>query len=305
MSTTLDTLAAPGRALAAPRTISLRCYLALAGAVVALGVSAILVRMAGAPAAPTSFYRMATAVLVMAWPFWRRVRARGGLPLRAVAVAALAGLLFAADLALWTTGVLVGGATAPTLLANTAPLWVGLGATVLFGERLGAGFWGGLAVALAGSAALLGVRGSLGLGALLGLLAGAFYGSYILATERSRRTLGALESFWPAAVASAFALCALALVTGQPLSGYPARTWWLFLAMGLVTQVGGYMLVNYALGHLPASLVSPSLLGQPVVTALLAWTFLGESLSPLQIVAGLGVLGGVLTVHASRGRRGA
>jgi len=34
----------------------------------------------------------------------------------------LGGLFFMADLALWATGVVMSGATNPTLLANTAPL---------------------------------------------------------------------------------------------------------------------------------------------------------------------------------------
>lgn len=307
MAATPTAIPRPDLAAVAGARTGLKVYAALAGAVLCLGLSAILVRWADAPAAVTSFYRMAIAVLAMAWPFWRRVRARGGLPGRAVAIAALAGVLFAADLALWTAGVLVGGATNPTLLANTAPLWVGLGASVLLGEKLRAGFWAGLALALGGAAVVLGLdslrSATLGLGSLLGLLAGMFYGAYIVATWRCRRELGSLESFWPAAVSSTLALLALAVALGQPLAGYTARTYALFLAMGLLTQVLGYMLVNYALGRLPASVVSPSLLGQPVVTAILAALWLGEPLAPLQVAAGAAVLAGVVVVHSSRQAR--
>ncbi|HLF82125.1 MAG TPA: DMT family transporter, partial [Anaerolineales bacterium] len=67
------------------------------------------------------------------------------------------------------------------------------------------------------------------------------------------------------------------------------------------SQVLGYLAVTYALGRLPASLVAPTLLGQPVVTAALAVPLLGESISWLQAGGGMAVLAGVALVHrASR-----
>jgi drug/metabolite transporter (DMT)-like permease len=84
---------------------------------------------------------------------------------------------------------------------------------------------------------------------------------------------------------------------GPPLTGYPAVTYWSLIALALVTQVGGYLCINYALGHLPASIVSPTMLGQPVLTALLAVPLLGEPLILVQIGGGLLVLGGIWLIH--------
>jgi drug/metabolite transporter (DMT)-like permease len=64
--------------------------------------------------------------------------------------------------------------------------------------------------------------------------------------------------------------------------------------------VAGYLAINYALGHLPASIVSPTMLGQPVLTALLAGPLLGETLGLWQVVGGVAVLGGVYLVHRSQ-----
>jgi drug/metabolite transporter (DMT)-like permease len=94
----------------------------------------------------------------------------------------------------------------------------------------------------------------------------------------------------------------LSLALGQPLTGYPAGAYLNFLALGLITQVVGYLVINYALGYLPASLVSPTMLGQPVVTALLAGPLLGEDLSGGQIAGGFAVIIGVYVVHRSRQR---
>jgi drug/metabolite transporter (DMT)-like permease len=95
-------------------------------------------------------------------------------------------------------------------------------------------------------------------------------------------------------------LLILSLALHQPLTGYPAFTYLNFLALGLVPQVFGYLAINYALGCLPASIVSPTMLGQPIMTAILAGPLLGEGLSPWQVLGGLAVLAGVYVVHRSQ-----
>jgi drug/metabolite transporter (DMT)-like permease len=279
-------------------------YLALGAGVLGLGFAAIFVRWANAPGPVTSFYRLAIAVTLLAGPFYRQARARGRLPIKGVQLAVLGGLFFAGDLALWASGVVLSGATNPTLLLNMAPLWVGLGAWLLFGERLGARFWVGLVLAVAGALVVLGLDSlralSLGLGALFGLLSGIFHAGYFLTTQRGREILDSLTYFWPAAVSSALGLLAVSLALRQPLTGYSAFTYLNFLALAVVTQLFGHLSINYALGYLPASIVAPTLLGQPVVTALLAGPLLGERLSAWQVLGGALVLVGVYTVHRSR-----
>ena len=284
-------------------------YLALGVGILSLGFSAIFVRWANAPGIVTSFYRMAIATALLAWPFYRRVKATGSLSRRGLRFAVLGGLFFTGDLALWATGVVLSGATNPTLLANTAPLWVGLGALVLFREKLKVMFWVGLLLAMTGAAVILGLDSlravSFGLGTLFGLLAGIFYGGYFLITQRGRETLDSITYFWPAAVSSTLGLLILCLALRQPLTGYPASAYLNFLALGLVSQVFGYLAINYALGPLPASIVAPTMLGQPVVTAIVAGPLLGEALSLWQVLGGLAVLAGVYVVHRSQqtGRR--
>ncbi len=286
-------------------------YLLLGLGILSLGFSGIFVRWAEAPGVVTSFYRMAIATAALGWPYLRRLGASGSPRVRlrrGLEWAALGGVFFAADLALWSTGVVLGGATNPTLLANTAPLWVGLGALLLFRERLRPLFWIGLLLAMAGAAVILGLdalsASALGLGSLLGLLAGVFYGAYFLAAQRGRERTDALGYFWPTALTSTALLFLLSAALGQPLTGYSLRTYLNFLGLGLVTQSLGYLAITYALGHLPASLVAPTLLGQPVVTALLAGPLLGEVISWGHAAGGAGVLAGVYLVHYSR-REGA
>ncbi len=284
----------------APR-VSVWPSVALLAAVLGMGLSAIFVRWANAPGAVSGFYRMLMAAALMSLPFGAEARRRPLTSRPAVALAVLAGLLFAGDLAFWNTAVLMTSAANATFLANTAPAWVGLGALLLFHERLRPAFWLGLTVALAGAAALLGGDFSggagVGLGSLFALIAGVFYAGFFLATQRARTGLSALASWWISALTSGVSLLLISLLLGQPLLGYPPAAYLALAANALITQVAGYLLVNYALGHLPASIVSATLLLQPIVTTAAGMALLGEWPTAVDVGGGLLLLAGVWIIN--------
>lgn len=285
--------------------LRLSAYLALALGVLALGFSAIFVRLADAPGTVSAFYRMAIGAGVMAPVFFRQLRSqRSRLTRRAVRLAAIGGVLFALDLAFWASGVVAGGATFPTLMANTAPLWVGLGALLLFRERLRWGFWFGLMVAMIGVifvfGADLGQAATVSAGSLLGLLAAVFYGAYYLVTQRGRVYLNALTYFWLTTAISAVTLLLINVILGRSFGGYDDKTYLSLLALGVGPQAIGWLAVNYAQGFLPAALVAPTLLGQPLITAVIAVLFLDERFTSGHVVGGIGVLLGIYIVHWSR-----
>lgn len=282
-------------------------YSALALGVTIIGFAAILIRQADAPGAVTALYRMGIGALVMTGPFgYALSTGKCRLTRYGVGMAILGGAGFGLDLALWATGVTMSGASNPTLLANTAPIWVGLGAWLIFHERQAGQFWLGMSVALSGAIIVLGQdlsqAANLGLGSLLGLLAGVFYGVSTLAAQQGRRTLNTLAYFYISTLSSAVVLLIVNLLLRNPLTGYPARTYLIFLGLGAGVQIFGWLAVNYAQGYLPASLVSPTLLAQPVVTALLAGALIGERFTRWQIMGGITVLIGIYMVHHSRMR---
>lgn len=292
------------RQIARVRVSNYLPYFALVVGLGSMGASALLTKWANAPGTVTGFYRMAIAAAVMVIPFSHQVRREGKLPARHVWLAILAGLFFAGDLAAWNTALEIGNVTNPTLLGNTSTLWVGLGAMVLFKEKLRPAFWAALLLALFGIALVLGddylTHPVLGASDLLGLLAGFFYGAFFLATQGARDRLSVLTSWWVSAATCAVALLALSLLFGLRLTGYPAETFINIAVLALVTQVAGWLALNYALGHLPASIVAPTLLGQPVMTAVLAVWLMSEPMSVLQVIGGVIVLGAIFMVHKQR-----
>lgn len=81
-------------------------------------------------------------------------------------------------------------------------------------------------------------------------------------------------------------LLVINLLLGNPLRGFERNTWLVFLATAIVSQLIGYMPRAFALGHLPASIVSPTMILQPVVTTILAIPLLDETPGIWQAIGG-------------------
>lgn len=287
----------------------LHVYGALVFGVVCIGFSAIFTKWTHLPGTVSGFYRVLIAELALLPVFVGSVR-RGGLRLHRTAwlVALAAGVFFALDLGLWNSSLGITSAANATLLGNDAPIIVGLIAFVVFRERLGGIYWLGLVVALVGMGIIVGGdtlahASRLGLGDALALVAGGAYALYLVLTQRVRASMNTVASLWIPGLAATVMLLAFNLVAGRPLWGFAPGTWLALLALALISQVAGWLAITYALGHLSASVVSPTLLAQPVLTALFAVPLLGEGLSPRQMLGGLVALAGIYLVNRGAMRR--
>ncbi|MGO8949855.1 MAG: DMT family transporter [Ktedonobacterales bacterium] len=273
-------------------------YLALALGIICIALSAIFTRVAGVPGTVSAFYRVAIAAIALGLPFVRQAARRSYVPsMRVWGLAAVSGIFFATDLALWNTSLFQTSAANATLLANDAPILVGLGSLFFFHAKLRVPYWAGLVIGLLGMSIIVGgdiFSGShTGAGDLLALTAGVAYAGYLLLMQRVRVHLDTLSSLWVPVMTGTLLLLALNLAMHQTLWGFSPHTYLALLGLGLISQVVGWLAINYALGHLPAALVSATLLGQPVLTAAFAVPFLGEALGPRQLLGGLIALFGI------------
>lgn len=273
----------------------------LAIGVFAIGWSALFVRWSAVPGWTSAFWRMAIAQLVFVpWAIGAR---RGAAPPNGAGVraAVIAGAFFAADLALFNTAVMVSSAANATLLGTNAPIFVALGAWLLYRDRPTRSFWMGFALSFVGMLAIVGTdllrHPRLGLGDGFAVLGAACYAGYLLYVRRSRLHIDALTFSAISGVTGALTLLVICLVIGTPLVGFSATSWLALLGLALVTQVCGHLSVAYSLGRLPVSVTSIALLGQAPITAVLAVPLLGEHLSPLQILGGALVLVGIYVVN--------
>ncbi len=284
-------------------------YAALAAAVVAIAWSAIFVRWAGIPGSASAFYRVLIAACVLL-P-WRAAHTPAGAKRqtptrRSYTLAIAAGVFFALDLAFFNTAIMRSSAATTSLLGSNAPVFVGLGSWFVLGKRPHRMFWAGLAASMTGIALMLWASTSASpdtphdaVGDLMAVAAAFFFAGYILAVAEARDSMDTLTLNTIAMAASTITLLPICLLVGAPLWNYSTQTWLALLWLGVLSQVGAYLGIAYALGHLRATIVSIGLLAQAPLTALLAAALLHERLSPLQLAGGLLVLAGIFIVNRS------
>jgi drug/metabolite transporter (DMT)-like permease len=284
-------------------------FLTLLAGAVGIAFAPIFVRLSEIGPSATAFYRLFFA-LPLLW-LWMNAEGRRPDAPRKPATAGdyrslmIAGLLFATDLALWHWSIKLTSVANATLFANFTPIFVTLGARVLFAEKITPVFIAGMVVAFAGTTMVASTSLRLSLehlaGDFLGIAAAVFYGGYMLSVKHLRRSFSTATIMSWSGVSACPALLLAALVSREGLIPQHLQGWGVLVALALVSQVGGQSLIAYAFAHLPASFSSLSLLLQPAVAALLAWMILREPLGPLQAAGGAVILCGIWI--ASRARR--
>lgn len=271
-------------------------YVALLTGILCVSWSAIFVRWTDMPGAASAFYRMLIPAIILL-PTWWLDRKTPRVSWQTLATIAVGGLFFSLDLGFYNTAILHTTAANATLFGNNTPIFVGLFSWIFFRQGPRPAYWLGLLLAGTGSVIVVwhdaGHHMSLGAGDLMALAAAAFFGVYLMATERVRTNTTTLSFLRLAIVSSTLFLLIFNLAAGVSMAVPSRKSWWALLALGLVSQLGGYLALTYALGHLPATITSISLLLQVPITALVAVPLLDEPLSRAQVLGGLFVLAGV------------
>jgi drug/metabolite transporter (DMT)-like permease len=281
---------------------SLKHYLVLLVGVLCIAWSAIFVKLADVSGPTSAFYRMLIAS-VGAFPLWWR----WGSPVsnwKSIRVALLCGFFFACDIALWNTSILLSKASVATVLGNLAPVWVGLASLFFFKFKPGWVFWVGTLVSLAGVVIIVGlgtlVQSELGTGHYLAVGASIFYGAYLLATSVGRSHLDTITFTFVSMLSSTLFLFLFCMATGVQMRGFSATSWLALGGMGIVSQLFGWLAINYTLRYIKPTVASVSLLAQSVFTAIFAMPVLGEYLTPLELSGGILVLAGIGLVNRER-----
>ena len=287
-----------------------------AGALI-LGLSPILVLLSELGPTATAFHRVFLALPILwLWIALDHHRAasnpaRGAAAPRQAptrrdyAVMALAGFFFAGDLAFWHWSLQFTAVANATLLATMAPVWVTLGAFLLFGERFSLTFLSGVAVAVFGAVVLMGGSIQIGmervLGDILGLVTGIFFGAYMLTVGRLRAHFSTSAIMFYSTLVTAAILIPVTLLSGEGWLALSLTGWLVLFGLAWVAHVGGQGAIAYALAHLPAAFSSVAMLLEAIAAVFLAWIILGEALDAWQIAGAGIVIGGIFI--ARRGSR--
>jgi drug/metabolite transporter (DMT)-like permease len=263
--------------------------------VLAVSAAAIFIRLADAPALAIAFWRCALgAALLLPPALIRRERFPRG---KTLYIGLASGVALGAHFGFWISSLDYTSVAASVVLVSTQPIFVAILAYLLFGERTSPLSFIGILVALAGTAVIAG-DGSVGSAAIFGnmlALVGAVTVAVYVLIGRSSRTggIGVLPYSIVVYSAAALTLLGAALLLDARLWGYSGETWFWLGAITLGPQIMGHTAFNWALRYVEASIISGTILAEPVVSALLAWLILSERPGLPTIVGGAVVLTGL------------
>jgi drug/metabolite transporter (DMT)-like permease len=284
------------------KNTALRPYFALAIGLIGIASSSILIRFAQQEHAPSlviSAWRVAVATLVLTPLVLSRYRDElSKLSRTDILLTALSGIMLSFHFASWITSLEYTSVINSVVLVNTHPLWVAMATPFLLHERLSKvtliamviALGGTLLVSLAGDAGTAVKQGNAMLGNGLAVIGALCVAAYYLIGRRVRARVSVISYIWLTYGTSALSLIIIVLLTGQQVTGLSSNSYIWMTLVGLIPQLIGHSAYNYALGYLSAAYVSLTVLGDPIVSAILAAIFLDERPQVLQIIGGVLIL---------------
>ena len=278
--------------------------IALVVGALALGISPIFVRMAEVGPFASAFWRVLLALPALY--LWMRLSETGRSPRRELHPAGRLrpACCSARTSSSWHLAIRATTVANATFFATTAPLWVVLFGWLLFRQGVSRLVLAGLALCLAGGAAIVAQSLAVDLARVPGDLAGAatgvMFGLYFLAVGAARRTAGAARVTFELSVITAAVLFVVAVVAEGDIRPPTPHAWLVLVALALVSHAGGQGLLSVALGRLPPVFSSLVIFLEAVAAALFAWLFLGEAVTPPQAFGGALILLGIWVARPRR-----
>lgn len=202
--------------------------------------------------------------------------------------------------ALFLGGLSLTSAHVAAILITAVPVFTLAAAMAIGRERATGAKIGGIALAAAGALLVVGGEGFEGTrksltGDLLIIANSLAYALYLVLSKpmiiriSPRRFIARMFAIGAVLM---LPLCAWSLLH-ERWSSIPMRSWTALLLVIAGPTVAAYLLNAWALRHTDSSLVATYTYVQPVITVVLAWAFLGETIRPMVLLAAVMIFAGV------------
>ena len=272
-----------------------KIYILLTFGIFFLSLSGILIKIASAPPLITAFYRMLFTVVLLT-PYFlikHRSRIRYFLDYRPM----LVGFLLALHFILWISSIQYTDISNSVIFVAMQPLFTIILEYLFAREDLKEGAVIGIIMAVIGSSIIsIGDFYQLGdklFGNFLALSAALFASSYLFIGRGVRKKLDYFPYLYILYTYAAIFLGAGVYIFDISFSGYGLNNYLIFLALAVGPTLIGHSILNFAVRYLPTSIVSLSILGEPILTTFLAWLLLDEAVRLTTMIGGVFILSGI------------
>ncbi|RKO63352.1 DMT family transporter [Caldibacillus debilis] len=273
-------------------------YLVIAFGVFSVSTSAVLVKLAEAPAGVIAFYRLFFSVLLMLpVVLTRNLKDIGGFSLKDLFLSAVSGIFLAFHFILWFESLNYTSVASSTVLVTLQPLFSFAGTYLLYKERITFRTIVSGMVAIFGSILIswgdFNISREALFGDVLALIACALITGYLLFGQSVRKRVSLFPYTFVVYSISSVTLWIYVWANGQSFYPYRPQDWIYFLLLAVFPTLLGHTLFNWSLKWVSTNVISMAILSEPVGAALLAFFILGETLKWTQIIGGLIVLSGL------------
>lgn len=273
-------------------------YLALIIGAIAVSTSAIFVKLSSAPAAVIATYRLLFAVLLMV-PFFstKYLKEIRLIEKKDWIYSIIAGVFLAFHFIFWFESLNYTSVASSVVLVTLQPIFAFIGTYFFYKEKLSLGaFFSGI-LAIIGSFIIswgdFQVSGMALWGDFLAIIAAVMVTAYFLFGQTVRKRLSLFTYTFVVYLISSLTLIIYDLILGYSFFSYPKQDWIVFLLLALVPTLLGHTLFNWAIKWLSTSIISMSILFEPVGASILAYFILNEVLTVSQWIGGLILMAGL------------
>ncbi|WP_245521864.1 DMT family transporter [Staphylothermus hellenicus] len=253
-----------------------------------ISVASILVLLSNASAVACAFWRTFLSAIIL-W-FIKLLLNRSWVGLRnykVLSLIVLSGVFLAAHFLFWMESLFLVPVAISTTIVVSYPLFSLVVDKIIYNERIYGIQYIGLTTGFIGIAFFMEPRliGEYSVsGVILALLGAVAATGYFSIGRRVRKVVGLLEYTTIAYSSAAITLLVYSLFTGANLVHYGLNSYIYFFLLAIIPMLGGHTLLNYVLKYIKTSSATSIALGEPVGASILAYIFLGQIITPIQIL---------------------
>ncbi len=130
-------------------------------------------------------------------------------------------------------------------------------------------------------------------GNLLALLAAFFAACYLFSGRSLRKEIEYLPYISLVYTYATVFLAIFIIINNIPFTGYSGQNYLYLLGLAVGPTLIGHSIFNYSVRFIPATMVSLAIIGEPILTTILGWLLLGETITLATFSGGILILIGI------------
>ncbi|WP_394603774.1 DMT family transporter [Fictibacillus sp. UD] len=265
--------------------------------IIAISFSSIFVKWSEAPVSVQGMYRLLFTLLLMLPFVWKQFNFLKKISFKDAALLFSSGAFLALHFLFWMGSLKLTTVASSTILLSLQPVFVMIGAFIVFKEKTSKAAMIGMLVAIIGAIMIgwgdIGISAQHIQGDLLSILGTIVVALHMLIGQKLLKSIPATLYSFTVFLTAVIVFVVYNTFLNIPMTGYPEKEWGIFLLLAIIPTVFGHVLFNWLLKYVTAATISMAILGEPVGATMLAYILIGETLTVSQWIGGAIVLSGL------------